>query len=264
MFLENIPLTTGPVNWALRTFDPIKLNSRSWESGIRMSDWGQLMLDTWVKVLRRTAFVVQQSLMQTRKPSKRRLDKNMLGLEGEGKAGSSGLLNQPCLERESGMKEAVGTTQVRPYPVRPGGHKSPASPPGIRSSGPGPDVSIPPQWRLQPHLQMIPMPGKSKRSGGVPVWVYCLVSGKSPERPKAWITEYLLRTKVCAGLRREVDGAFDRTQRCRREKPPIWESTGEWHKTVVILCGLWVHYCNSSNDNTAAAEPHWSALFACT
>lgn len=58
----------------------------------------------------------------------------------------------------------------------------------------------------------------------IEITAYCLVSGKYPERPKASITEYLLRIRLCAGLRREVNGAFDRIQRCGTEKPPIWEA----------------------------------------
>lgn len=32
------------------------------------------------------------------------------------------------------------------------------------------------------------------------------------QRPKAWIPEYLLRTQLCAGFKREVDGAVDGIQ----------------------------------------------------
>lgn len=115
-FLENLLLSTGPANWAVGTSNSTKLNQSAfllWESGIKMSDCGQLVLDTWVKVSRRTVSYTKIPDADTGKPSKRRLHQNMLRLWGEGRGSSWGLLNQPFLEREDGMKEDMGTTWER-------------------------------------------------------------------------------------------------------------------------------------------------------
>lgn len=76
--LQNLPLSTGPANWAVRTFDSTKLGQLPlvavWDKDIRLRP---AVLDSGMKVLRRTVFLTQQSLMET--------NYNVLRLQGSGK-----------------------------------------------------------------------------------------------------------------------------------------------------------------------------------
>lgn len=135
----------------------------------------------------------------------------MLRLQGDKKAGSWGLLKQPCLGREGGMKAAVGTRWERDE----------ALPRETRR----PQVSSITSWykvlwarsrclHSSPVKVMATSSNdtnawKSNRSGMVAVWLlheiraYYLVVARV-QRPKAWITEYLLRTSLCFGGRQMV------------------------------------------------------------
>lgn len=168
---------------------------------------------------------------------------------------------------------------MSPYPERLGAHRSGASLPGIGFSGPDPDASIPPQWMSQPHLQMTPMSGKSKRNGKggceAKKWHYSLlVIGKSSGRPEARNTDIeFLKTSlelICAKFKTEAAGAFDRIESIEgKTVRSHWRIT----QTMIVPWGLWVdskcsgtleEWEENNNSNNDYGSSGWALLICLT
>lgn len=137
-FLENLPLPTDPANglW--------------WH----LTQQGPACAEHLGKSVEKNCFLYNNPWCRHRETKKEEVISEHTEVVGR-REGELLRSSQPVILREDGMKENVGTTherEMRPYPVRPGFHKSPASPPSIRFSSPGPDISILPWWSSQSHL----------------------------------------------------------------------------------------------------------------